>query len=146
MSTSTTFSKYSSISISEFTLRYDDPTASTSRYDRGSRQYEQACLPAAQRHAHSCGDGTQDCHARAEHHYIVDFDDWESESAVRDVHFLGPDGTLVGPTYEPHFGDHAILCPNGVLDVQYMYINLAGMDGEGGGPFNGIELAKLLNP
>ena len=77
---------------------------------------------------------------------IVEFEDWELESMAREVHFLWPDGSLVPREYEPHFGDHVVFCPDGTLDVQYMYINIGGNDGPGGGGSRGIGLAKLLNP
>ncbi|MEE2908030.1 MAG: hypothetical protein VX527_09390 [Planctomycetota bacterium] len=77
---------------------------------------------------------------------VVEFEDWEPESMAREVHFLWPDGSLVPQEYEPHFGDHVVFCPDGTLDVQYMYINVGGNDGPGGGGSRGIGLAKLLNP
>ena len=77
---------------------------------------------------------------------VVDFEDWEPESMAREVHFLWPDGSVVPREQEPPCGDHVVFCPDGTLDMQYMYINIGGNDGPGGGGSRGIGLARLLNP
>jgi hypothetical protein len=73
----------------------------------------------------------------------VDFADWESSDAGRDVHFLWPDGTLLGANEESGLGDHMILVP----DDEVMYLNLGGFDNsDWNKPSAGLGMALLLNP
>ncbi len=72
----------------------------------------------------------------------VELGDFESEFQAREVDFLWPDGTLLDVDSESALGDHAILCPDGTIDVQVMYLNLTPVSG----PFVGLGMAVLLNP
>jgi hypothetical protein len=77
----------------------------------------------------------------------VDFEDWESSTLARQVHFLWPDGTLLDAQDEAGLGDHMILTPTGSLDLQYMFVNRGGLDNTKWktGSY-GLGLAVLLNP
>lgn len=77
----------------------------------------------------------------------LEFDDWEFAANAREVHFLWPDGSLVGASDESGFGDHSIFYPTADPDVQVMYLNLTGNDGPP--PLvgsRGIGMAVLINP
>jgi hypothetical protein len=77
----------------------------------------------------------------------VDYDDWETSSQARNVHFLWPDGTLMPAGPESGLGDHFILMPNNNSDTQYMYMNLGGMDDDTPSePSTGLGMAVLVNP
>ena len=54
----------------------------------------------------------------------ADFDDWETQSAARDVVFLWPDGTVFNDTAEGYIDDYHFLAPTGSLDLQVMYLTL----------------------
>ena len=44
-------------------------------------------------------------------------------------------------------GDHVILCPDGTLDVQVMYVNLGGKDNsQAPSVSTGVRMAVLVNP
>ncbi len=71
----------------------------------------------------------------------VDFEDWESQSAARDVAFLWPNGDLLDATAEGYIDDFHFLAPTGSLDLQVMYLAIT----------NGTAVplgaaAVLLNP
>ncbi len=77
----------------------------------------------------------------------VAFEDWENESAAREVNFLWPDGTPLNPEEESGLGDHMIYLPNGDTSLQVMYMNLGGFDNaEWNQPSAGLGIAVLLNP
>ncbi len=77
----------------------------------------------------------------------VDFADWEPPSDARQVHFLWPSGTPLTTASESGLGDHVIFLPTGELDVQFMYVNLGGLDDSSWlAPSVGIGLAMLVNP
>ena len=54
----------------------------------------------------------------------ADFDDWEAQSAARDVVFLWPDGTVFNDTAEGYIDDYHFLTPTGSLDLQVMYLSI----------------------
>lgn len=71
----------------------------------------------------------------------VDFTDWESQTAARDVVFLWPNGDQLNDTAEGYIDDYHFLAPTGTLDLQVMYMAIT----------NGTEnpfgaAAVLLNP
>ena len=71
----------------------------------------------------------------------VDFEDWESQPAARDVVFLWPNGDKLNDTAEGYIDDYHFLVPTGNLDLQVMYLAIT----------NGTEIpfasaAVLLNP
>jgi len=71
----------------------------------------------------------------------VDFEDWESQSAARDVAFLWPNGDLLDATDEGYIDDFHFMAPTGSLDLQVMYLAIT----------NGTDVplgaaAVLLNP
>lgn len=71
----------------------------------------------------------------------VDFEDWESQNAARDVVFLWPNGDKLNDTAEGYIDDYHFLVPTGNLDLQVMYLAIT----------NGTEIpfasaAVLLNP
>lgn len=71
----------------------------------------------------------------------VDFEDWEAQSAARDVVFLWPNGSKLDDTAEGYIDDYHFLMPTGSLDLQVMYMAIT----------NGTEVpfgaaAVLLNP
>lgn len=74
------------------------------------------------------------------------FEDWETQATAREVHFLWPDGSLVAVGDESGFGDHVIYYPTADQDVQFMYMNLTGLDGTAAAPSSGIGMAVLINP
>ena len=48
---------------------------------------------------------------------------------------------------ESGLGDHVILCPDGTLDVQVMYVNLGGKDNsQAPSASTGVGMAVLVNP
>lgn len=71
----------------------------------------------------------------------VDFEDWEAQSAARDVVFLWPSGEPLDDAAEGYIDDYHFLAPTGSLDLQVMYLAIT----------NGTEIplgaaALLLNP
>lgn len=71
----------------------------------------------------------------------VDFEDWEAQTAARDVVFLWPNGDKLNDTAEGYIDDYHFLAPTGNLDLQVMYLAIT----------NGTEIpfasaAVLLNP
>jgi hypothetical protein len=71
----------------------------------------------------------------------VDFEDWESQTAARDVAFLWPNGDLLDATAEGYIDDFHFMAPTGSLDLQVMYLAIT----------NGTAVplgaaAVLLNP
>lgn len=71
----------------------------------------------------------------------VDFEDWEAQSAARDVVFLWPSGEVLNDAAEGYIDDYHFLAPTGSLDLQVMYLAIT----------NGTEIpfgsaALLLNP
>jgi hypothetical protein len=71
----------------------------------------------------------------------VDFEDWESQSAARDLAFLWPNGDLLDATAEGYIDDFHFMAPTGSLDLQVMYLAIT----------NGTAVplgaaAVLLNP
>jgi hypothetical protein len=71
----------------------------------------------------------------------VDFEDWEPQSASRDVVFLWPSGEMLNDAAEGYIDDYHFLAPTGSLDLQVMYLAIT----------NGTEIpfgaaALLLNP
>ncbi len=71
----------------------------------------------------------------------VDFEDWESQAAARDVAFLWPSGDLLDATAEGYIDDFHFMAPTGSLDLQVMYLAIT----------NGTQVplgaaAVLLNP
>lgn len=55
---------------------------------------------------------------------VVDFEDWESQDAARDVVFMWPDGTILDARAEGFIDDYHFLTPTGSLDLQVMYITV----------------------
>lgn len=76
----------------------------------------------------------------------LEYGDWEAYTAAREVHFVWADGTAVATGDESGFGDHAIFYPTTDPDVQFMFMNLTGMDGTTAQPSAGVGMAVLLNP
>lgn len=71
----------------------------------------------------------------------VDFEDWEAQSAARDVVFLWPNGEQLDDSAEGYIDDYHFLAPTGSLNLQVMYLAIT----------NGTEMpfgaaAILLNP
>ncbi|MFO1264917.1 MAG: fibronectin type III domain-containing protein [Rhodoferax sp.] len=54
----------------------------------------------------------------------VEFEDWEAQSASRDVVFLWPDGTQLDDRAEGYIDDYHFLAPTGSLDVQAGYLTI----------------------
>lgn len=52
----------------------------------------------------------------------VDFEDWESQLAARDVAFLWPNGDLLDATAEGYIDDFHFMAPTGALELQVMYL------------------------
>ena len=71
----------------------------------------------------------------------VEFEDWEAQTASRDIHFLWPDGTKLDDRAEGYIDDYHFLAPTGSLDLQVGYLTIT--DGSVV-PF-GVA-AILLNP
>jgi|GEM_PF-1334135 len=59
---------------------------------------------------------------------VVDFEDWEEQSLVRDVVFLWPDGSEFSVADEGYIDDYHFLAPTGELSFQVMYMAIT--DGE----------------
>ncbi len=77
---------------------------------------------------------------------VVDFDDWELETASREVHFLWPTGKQLDEAEESGLGDHFVYAPDS-LASQFMYVNLGGFDNLSTPTTSqGIGIAVLLNP
>ena len=55
---------------------------------------------------------------------LVDFEDWEAQSAARDVVFLWPNGEQMDARAEGYIDDYHFLAPTGVLDLQVMYLTI----------------------
>jgi len=55
---------------------------------------------------------------------VVDFEDWEAQTAARDVVFLWPDGAQLDDRAEGYIDDYHFLTPTGSLDLQVMYITI----------------------
>ena len=55
---------------------------------------------------------------------VVDFEDWEAQSAARDVVFLWPNGDQMDDRSEGYIDDYHFLAPTGSLDVQVMYVTI----------------------
>lgn len=53
---------------------------------------------------------------------FVDFEDWEAQTAARNVIFLWPDGTQLDDTAEGYIDDYHFLAPTGSLSLQVMYL------------------------
>ncbi len=78
---------------------------------------------------------------------VVDIDDFDAQQLAREVDFLWPDGSLMQVWDESGLGDHVILCPDGTLDVQVMYVNLGGKDNsKAPSASTGVGMAVLVNP
>lgn len=71
----------------------------------------------------------------------VDFEDWESTAAARNVIFLWPNGDQLNDGAEGYIDDFHFLAPTGSLDLQVMYMAIT----EGAQPPIGAA-AVLLNP
>lgn len=71
----------------------------------------------------------------------VDYEDWESVSAGRDVIFLWPNGDKLNDTAEGYIDDYHFLAPTANMDLQVMYMAIT--DGTVA-PFSAA--AVLLNP
>ena len=72
---------------------------------------------------------------------VVDFEDWEAQTAARDVVFLWPNGDQLDARAEGYIDDYHFLTPTGSQDLQVMYITIT--DGAVS-PF--ASTAILLNP
>lgn len=72
---------------------------------------------------------------------VVDFEDWEAQSLVRDVVFVWPDGSQFSVADEGYIDDYHFLAPTGDLSYQVMY--LAITDGDA---VPVAATAVLLNP
>ena len=55
---------------------------------------------------------------------VVDFEDWEAQTAARDVVFLWPNGDELDARAEGYIDDYHFLAPTGSLDLQVMYITI----------------------
>ena len=55
---------------------------------------------------------------------VVDFEDWEAQTAARDVVFLWPNGNELDARAEGYIDDYHFLAPTGSLDLQVMYITI----------------------
>ena len=55
---------------------------------------------------------------------LVDFEDWEPQSAARDVVFLWPNGDQMDDRAEGYIDDYHFLAPTGSLDLQVMYVTI----------------------
>ena len=55
---------------------------------------------------------------------VVDFEDWEPQTAARDVAFLWPDGTQMDARAEGYIDDYHFLTPTGDANLQVMYITI----------------------
>jgi hypothetical protein len=55
---------------------------------------------------------------------VVDFEDWEPQSAARDVVFLWPNGDVLDARAEGYIDDFHFLAPTGSLDLQVMYLTI----------------------
>jgi len=55
---------------------------------------------------------------------LVDFEDWEPQSAARDVVFLWPNGDQLDARAEGYIDDYHFLTPTGSLALQVMYITI----------------------
>lgn len=71
----------------------------------------------------------------------VEFEDWESVTQARNVHFLWPSGELLNDTAEGYIDDFHFLAPTGSLDLQVLFLSIT--DGTVT-PF--AAAAVLLNP
>jgi hypothetical protein len=71
----------------------------------------------------------------------VDFEDWESQSAARDVAFLWPNGDLLDATAEGYIDDYHFMAPTGSLELQVMYLAITNGTAI---PFGAAAI--LLNP
>lgn len=54
----------------------------------------------------------------------VDFEDWEPQTANRDVVFLWPDGSPLDARAEGYIDDYHFLAPTGSPDLQVMYVTI----------------------
>jgi hypothetical protein len=71
----------------------------------------------------------------------VDFEDWESQTAARDVVFLWPNGDKLNDAAEGYIDDYHFITPTGSLDLQVMYLAITNGTAS---PF--AAAAVLLNP
>lgn len=71
----------------------------------------------------------------------VDFEDWEPQSAARDVVFLWPDGTTLDARAEGYIDDWHFLAPTGAEELQVMYLTITD-----GAVLPFAAAAVLLNP
>ena len=55
---------------------------------------------------------------------VVDFEDWEAQTAARDVVFLWPNGDQMDATAEGYVDDYHFLTPTGDPNLQVMYITI----------------------
>lgn len=76
----------------------------------------------------------------------LEYGDWEAYTSAREVHFVWPDGTEVSTGDESGFGDHSIFYPTDDPAVQFMFMNLTGLDGTVAQASRGLGMAVLLNP
>jgi hypothetical protein len=72
---------------------------------------------------------------------VVDFDDWEPQSASRNVLFLWPNGEELDATAEGYIDDYHVLAPTADLSLQLFYVAIT----EGTTPPIAAA-ARLLNP
>jgi hypothetical protein len=54
----------------------------------------------------------------------VEFEDWEAQSASRDIFFLWPDGSKLDDKSEGYIDDYHFLAPTGSLDLQVGYLTI----------------------
>lgn len=54
----------------------------------------------------------------------VDFEDWEAQTASRDIAFLWPNGTRLDDKAEGYIDDYHFLAPTGSLDLQVGYLTI----------------------
>lgn len=112
-----------------YKLYYGDPSVTTGKSTSSS-------LPFLGPKKLIYADGTRSGQAA-----VVDFEDWEAQSAARDVAFLWPNGDLMDATAEGYIDDFHFLAPTGSLDLQVMYLAITNGTEV---PFGGA--AVLLNP
>jgi hypothetical protein len=55
---------------------------------------------------------------------LVDFEDWEAQTAARDVVFLWPNGDQMNASAEGYIDDYHFLTPTGDPNLQVMYITI----------------------
>lgn len=72
---------------------------------------------------------------------VVDFEDWEAQTAARDIVFLWPNGDQMDARAEGYIDDYHFLTPTGDPNLQVMYVTITD------GAISPIAVAAvLLNP